>query len=371
MDKGLKYCKIREIGNINILGRMDKDLDIIPLLSNGSGIELNVTGSKLWADIEVDYTDFEPWAAIEINGELISRFMLNKGVQKICLFRGIDPSRTTRVKFYRELQAMSDDVETRIIIRGLYTDGEFMTPPLYDFKIEFIGDSITSGEGTYGAISDEDWTAYCMSYSRTFANLVCRELNAEPRLISQGGWGIFSGWDNDRRHFIPRHYETICGLASGGGNDKFGAGKQYDFTSWIPDAIIINLGTNDSSGFNQPPFRDPDTGKIYKLNQTPDGSHVREDDLLIRDAAIDFLKTVRKDNPTSHILWVYGMLGYDLTPVLVDAVETYKKETEDKNIRFLQLPSVNSKTVGAREHPGILSHRIAAGIIVDYLRTVL
>jgi hypothetical protein len=152
--------------------------------------------------------------------------------------------------------------------------------------------------------------------------------------------------------------------------DKYGAGSPYDFTSWIPDAIVVNLGTNDNTGFNQPPFTDPDTGEVYKLHLNPDGSHLAEDDLLIKNAAIDFLKVIRKHNPGSHILWVYGMLGYELTPVIFDAIETYKKETDDNNIRFLQLPSVNKETVGAREHPGILSHKLAAGIIADYLRTV-
>ena len=369
MNTKLTYYPVKEIDNILLHGRMDTSLNVVPMLSNGSGIEVNVTGSELWADIEADYTDYEPWVAIELNGELISRFMLDRGRREICLFRGIDPSRITRVKFYRELQAMSEDLKTAVVIRGLRGNGSFMTPPSYDHRLEFIGDSITSGEGTYGARSDEDWAAYCMSYSGTYANLICKELNAESRIISQGGWGIFSGWDNDRRHNVPRHYETICGLNSGGENDKYGASRPYDFSSWIPDAIIINLGTNDNSGFNQPPFTDPDNGAVYKLSLNPDGSHIKEDDLLIGNAAIDFLKLIRKNNPSPHILWVYGMLGYDLTPVIVDAIERYKLETNDKNIRFLQLPSANSDTLGSREHPGLKSHMIAAGVISDYLKT--
>ena len=263
---------------------------------------------------------------------------------------------------------MSDDKKTRIIVSGLRSNGEFKTPPVYDRKLEFIGDSITSGEGTYGAKSDEDWTSYCMSYSRTFANLICRELNAQARLISQGGWGVFSGWDNDRRHNIPCRYEAVCGLNSGGENDRYGAAGSYDFSSWVPDAIIVNLGTNDNSAFNQPPFTDPDTGEVYKMRLTDDGRHLEEDDMLIRDAAINFIGMIRKNNPTSHIVWVYGMLGHDLTPVLTDAVDTYKKETDDQNIRFLQLPAITGETVGAREHPGLKAHMIAAGILTDYLK---
>lgn len=367
----LKYYNIKDISNIKLHGRIDETLDVIPLLSNGHGIEVNVTGSQLWVEVDADYDCFEPWAAIEINGELISRFMIDRGSHSICLFKGIAPERVTRVRFYRELQAMSDDLKTCIIIRGLKTDGEFREAPSYDHKLEFIGDSICSGEGTYGALTDEDWTAYCMSYSRTYENIIGHTMNAECRVISQGGWGVFSGWDNNRGHNIPRFYDRICGLASGGANDKYGAGKAYDFASWIPDAILINLGTNDREGFNQPAFTDPGTGDVWKLNTAEDGSFKKEDLELIISAAVSFLKLVRAKNPTSHIVWLYGMLGYDLTLPLTEAINRYSSETGDLNIKFIQLPTTNDKTIGARSHPGPEAHRIAAGILTDYLRTVL
>ena len=113
---------------------------------------------------------------------------------------------------------------------------------------------------------------------------------------------------------------------------------------------------------------DPETGEVYKLRTGADGAFDKEDTGLIIDAAIDFLKLVRKNNPTSHIVWLYGMLGYDLTLPLTEAVNRYIVETGDNNIRFLQLPAANDETIGARWHPGIRSHEIAAGIIKDYLK---
>ena len=365
MDE-LKYFRIRDV-DIKLHGRMDGSSDVVPLLSNGHGIELNIEASQLWADVEADHDDFEPWAAIEINGELVSRFMLDKGRQRICLFRGRNPERANRVKFYRELQAMSEDKKTCILIRGLWTDGEFKAPPAYEHKLEFIGDSISSGEGTYGARSDVDWIPSCMSYSRTYINLIGQAMNAECRVISQGGWGVFSGWDNDRRHVIPRVYEQVCGLAALG-DDKYGAHKAHDFASWVPEAILINLGTNDREGFNQPPFKDPDTGEIYKLNTEADGSFAAGDVELIKNAVVDFIKMVRRNNPASHIVWLYGMLGYDLSLTLADAINRYKRETGDGNVAYLQLPATNERTVGSNAHPGPQAHKIAAEILVDYLK---
>ena len=79
MADNLKYYKIKDIP-MNIHGRIDTSYDLIPLLSNGHGIEVSVQGSQLWVDVEADHENFEPWAAIEINGELISRFMLSQAV---------------------------------------------------------------------------------------------------------------------------------------------------------------------------------------------------------------------------------------------------------------------------------------------------
>ncbi|MCR5604678.1 MAG: GDSL family lipase [Lachnospiraceae bacterium] len=371
MNDNLIYYDINDVYNVKLHGRIDSSLDVIPLMSNGQGIELNATGSELWVDIDADYDFMEPWAAIEINGDMVSRFMIDRGEQTICLYRGIQSGRTTRVKFYRELQAMSEDPKTRIVIKGLHTDGTFMAPPYYERKLEFIGDSITSGEGTYGAPEDEDWAAYCMSYSRTYINLTCKELNAESHVISQGGWGVFSGWDNDRRHVIRKYYEQQCGLAFGDENKKYGADKPYDFASWNPDAVIINLGTNDASAFNEASFTDPESGDVWKLMKNEDGSLVPEDEKRIIKAAIDLIKMIRKDNPSSHIVWMYGMLGYDLSLVISDAINRYKAETHDNNIQYIMLPAINKDTVGARQHPGYKAHEIAARILTDYLKSVL
>ena len=370
MNNDLIYYNIKDIYSIKLHGRIDDSLDVIPLMSNGHGIEMNATGSELWLDVEADYDFMEPWVAIEINGDLISRFMIDRGEHTICLYRGVENGRTTRVKFYRELQAMSDDPKTKLIIKGLHTDGDFLAPPYYERRLEFIGDSICSGEGTYGAPSDEDWTSYCMSYSRTFINLTCKELEAESRVISQGGWGIFTGWDNDRRHVISRYYEKQCGLAFGEENNKYGADKAYDFASWNPDAVIISLGTNDANAFNEASFTDPETGAVYKMRKEADGSLAPEDEMQIVKAAIELIHMVRKNNPSSHIVWMYGMLGYDLSLVIADAINRYKAETHDNNIRFLMLPAVNKDTVGARQHPGVKAHEIAARILTDYLKSV-
>lgn len=367
----LKQYTLKESGHYKIHGRTDETQEPLPLFFNGSGIEVNVTGSELWIDIDVDFSVHEPWIWTALNGSFMSRQMLMPGSYSLCLFRGMSPDAAKNVRFFRELQAMSEDDACHLLVKGFRSDGAFLPVEDRPFKLEFIGDSITSGEGTYGAEEDMDWLPMYMSASHDYARMVSDSLNAEYRLISQGGWGVLCGWDNDPRHNLPSRYEKICGLVSGEINEKLGAGKPYDFQSWIPDAIIVNLGTNDASAFDQPEWIDPVTGQTFGLHREPDGTYRQADIMLFKQAVIDFLTMLRRNNPSSHIVWAYGMLGYDLTLAITDAMNTYQKAAGDTNITFLQLPNTTELTVGSRMHPGENSHARAAQIIIEYLLPLL
>lgn len=370
-NENLKQYTLKETAYYKIHGRTDETQEALPLFFNGSGIEVNVNGSELWIDIDVDFNTHEPWIWTALNGSFMSRQMLLPGAYSLCLFRGMSPDAVKNVKFFRELQAMSEDDACHLLVRGFRTDGRFLPVKDRHFKLEFIGDSITSGEGTYGAKDDTDWLSMYMGTSRNYARMVSDALDAEYRLISQGGWGVLSSWDNHPDHNLPSHYEKICGLAAGEMNEQLGAGKPYDFQSWMPDAIIVNLGTNDASAFEQPEWQDPVTGRTFKQHKEPDGTYRMEDIARFKQAVIDFLSMLRRNNPTSHIVWTYGMLGYDLTFAITDAMNAYQKAARDYNIAFLQLPNTTELTVGSHAHPGEKSHARAAQVIVEYLAPIL
>lgn len=370
-NQNLKTYSLKDIVHYKIHGRTDLTQDPLPLFFNGSGIEVNVTGTELWIDIDVDYEVHEPWIYTSLNGALMSRQMLSPGSYSLCLFRGMSPDAVKNVQFSRELQAMSEDNVCHILISGFRSDGLFLPVAPKRFKLEFIGDSITSGEGTYGAKEDTDWLPMYMGVTRNYAKMASDALDAEYRLISQGGWGVLCGWDNDPRHNIPSQYEKICGLAGGKKNEKLGAGKPYDFQSWKPDAVIVNLGTNDASAFNQPMWTDPTTGQTFCQRREADGAYNQDDLFRFKQAVINFLYMIRKNNPDSHIVWVYGMLGYDLTFAITDAMNIYQKETGDSNLAFLQLPDTTDETVGSHSHPGEKSHARAARVLTEYLKKIL
>lgn len=362
----MQFFDIQRIDNKIIHGRTIEDASPLPLFWNHSGVEVNCDGTELWIDLDVDCDFHEPWIAVELNGALMQRRMLLPEDKKLCLFRSMTPGVVKNVKFYRELQAMSEDESCHVLVKGFETDGSFQKVERSNFRLEFVGDSVTSGEGTYGATSDTDWLAMYMSSSRHYATIIEKAMKAEVRIISQGGWGVYSGWDNDIRHQIPKIYEPVCGLAWGKTNERLGALRENDYESWKPDAIIVNLGTNDTTSFNTPPLNVPGIG-MCKNRRNEDGSFVREDILKFINAVTDFLKLLRNLNPSSHIVWAYGILGDEIKPAILEGIENYKKETGDENVAYLAITDTNAETAGSHLHPGYKAHQIAAREIGAYL----
>lgn len=367
-NSNLRTYSLTETPHYKVHGRTIPGICPLPLFFNGSAIEVNVTGAELWVNITVEYTSFEVWVTSEINGAFMSRQMLMPGTYDLCLFRSMSPEAIKNIKFTRELQAMTEDENCSLVVNGFKTDGTFYPGFARKYTFEFIGDSITSGEGTYGAKEDTDWISMYMGYSRNYAKLVAETLDADSYLISQGGWGVLSGWDNNPHSNIPSRYEQMCGLCYGSVNEKLGALKPYDFTSRQIDAVIVNLGTNDASAFEQPMWHDPVTGESFKQRKNEDGTYNKEDLNRFKNAVIDFLKTLRKNNPQAHIVWCYGMLGYNLSLAINDAINQYIAKTGDNNVIFLQLPNTTDETVGSHAHPGAKSHKRAAQVLIEYLR---
>ena len=370
MNEQLKYYPLEEIENYKVLGRTNEDRLPLALFWNNSGIEVNVDGSELWIDLEVGNDFFEPWVASELNGALMSRQMLLEGEHSICLFRSMIKGVKKNVKFYRELQALCDNLNCHVLVKGFRTDGNFLPVEKGRVNIEFLGDSITSGEGTYGAVGDAEWLPMYMSSSRNYANMIGHNLNADIRLVSSGGWGFYSGWDNDTRHTIPSVYERVCGISTGPVNEALGSLNDYDFSSFETDAVVINLGTNDASAFDQPAFDVPGVGP-KKLRRNEDGSLNEDDCDMLSSAVCDFLKVVRKNNPKAHIVWCYGMLGCELGLTISRGVSKYSMETNDRNVGYITLANTGENEYGSRFHPGLVVHERAAAVLTDYLKQKL
>lgn len=316
------------------------------LFWSGSALEVCVRASELYVIIETDYDIHELWADFIIDGERTQRLALQKGVHKYMIFRGFEASSKTKVRVVRDTQSMPEDNVSYFAIHGFETDGEFLDESHYDMQLEFIGDSITSGEGC-GLTNREEWIPAVFDAVNAFPYLTSQILNAKYNVLSQSGWGTFASWDADTSHAIVDYYEKICGTLCDEKNIAAHAHEDWNFEDNASDAIIINLGTNDSNAM-----------KLEKWSKEEFAS-------LFIDKAYNFIKNVRRHNPHSLILWVYGMLGNDMEPYIQKALQQYKDETGDEKVQYLALENCTGELLGVRLHPTPQAHRVAAKQIAD------
>ena len=356
---------------IHILGRTARRAPLT-LFWTASGIEVFSTGSELYIDLSADYGIFEPWVELTIDGQLTQRRMLDKGRQRICAYRAMEPGRVRRVRLMRATQAANNDPQSLLQVHAVLTDGE-LVPPTDSAprrRIEVVGDSITSGEGLGGSLLETTWNASLFAAYGSYTYLLGEALNADVNVISQSGYGVYCSWRGEPRESIPRYYGRICGPVTGERNTALGAQEPWDFDGWRPDAVVVNLGTNDSGSFDQGGVYFPDVDWTCPMRLEPDGSMHAEDRQRILDAVVDFLRALRRHNPTSYILWCYGMLGDRLDATLREAISLYSRESGDRNVDYLSLPNTAEGELGARWHPGYVAHRRAAEIIAGRLREV-
>ena len=364
-------ANIFDVPNVRFLGRYDpesaKREGALPLFWACSGIELLFTGSALSVLLDADYGAKEPWIAVEINGSPIIRTPVPRGESVLLLFQGMTARTAKHVRLFKETQPMAQDGDPhhRLWIKGLrWSGGEFQPLPDPRYRLECIGDSLTSGEGLAGAKSEVDWTPMLFSAGQAWPKLAADLLHAEFRVISQSGWGVRSGWDNNPNHALPGWYAPVCATAAGEKDLALGSQRPNDFAAWTPDAIVINLGSNDVNAMTISAWHGPD-GARFKQEDTPPCRK------RIEDAALDFLYQLRRLNPQAVLIWSYGMANTSLRPELENAVERFRDETGDRRAYYLPLPAATPETTGSRLHPGPACHRLAAEAIAGFLKEIL
>jgi len=368
--ENLDKYQIYQIPNKNILGRNVKDAmtskNPLALFWSASGIEICTNASELWVQVSSDYSVNEIYLAVQISGYTIARFMAPKEKSWICVAKNLNPQEKNNISIIKDSQPSAFDPNHIVQIHQIAVtkNAEFFQVPKKDCFIEFIGDSITSGEGLCGRPEAPEWISSYISVSNNYAMQIAKIKNAEISIISQCGWGITRGWDSNIYSNIPSHYQNVCSIFNSPMQKELGSCQEYDFSKKA-DFVVVNLGTNDNSSFNNS-WTDESTGKVYQYQVNDDGTVAESSKKEIYEGIKNFLYQIRKNNPSAKILWVWGMLKLDKIPaILQNAMEDYKKESGDQKVFSLELDAMEDVEnhlldKGSRWHPGPKTHELAA-----------
>lgn len=377
----MKIYNLNEITEKRIIGRNVADAgkteEPLALFWGASGLEINVKAKEVWVKFVSLYNNFEPWVSVDVNGYPVNRFMVpSEGSIWICVAANMNSQKENRITILKDTQPMSGEELHSLFIEqiGLSDEGEFCPLNIPRTKIEFIGDSITSGEGLAGGPEEFDWITQWFCASKSYAVQAAKALNAQWSVVSQCGWGICWGWDGNTHTALPPHYENVCSVMWSDFQKKLGAHQKYDFNGGS-DFVVINLGTNDNGAFFQPAWKD-ENGVEHPLSRDSNDRACEKDGEKVAEGVYNFLKTVRKNNPSAKIIWVWGMIKLVAIPdFILRGVEKFKNETGDNQVYTLELDAMEDveklpEHKGSRGHPGPETHRLAAKKIVDFIKKI-
>lgn len=219
-------------------------------------------------------------------------------------------------------------------------------------KIEFIGDSITCGYGVDDEDRNHSFSTSTEDATKAYGYKTAQILGADYSLVSYSGHGIISAYTGDgsinTSGLVPKIY-TQVGKMWDSSNDPNVNELEWDFDSFVPDIVVINLGTNDNSYVKG----DAEKTRAYT------------------DEYIEFLRLVREKNPKAHIVCALGVMGADLYNAVETAANEYSAQTGDTNISCVKLGQIRSDEGYAADwHPTEATQTRVAREMAEHLISV-
>lgn len=259
---------------------------------------------------------------------------------------------------YRIASELSDSIPHSVMIQKrtepLVGRGEFMGFVLDkgrkllpqdkrpDRRIEFIGNSITSGYGVEGDSSNCHFSPQTENACMSYASITARSFNAEYFLISYSGRGVVRNYGDSNRTSpdpMPALYDRTC---------FFDSTLKWNFSRWIPQAVVINLGTND---FSTKPY---------------------PDSIVFQSAYTRLIERVRSLYPGVTIFCLSGpMIGEPCTGYVKEVVKAQKKKMgRYQDVFFVEINRsvMTDADWGCDQHPNVLGMEKMAEIIIPAVR---
>jgi lysophospholipase L1-like esterase len=258
---------------------------------------------------------------------------------------------------YQVATGLSDSIPHTIMIQkrteALAGSGEFqgfildegksLLPPLPRPKrrIEFIGNSITCGYGVESENPDCHFSAETENACLSYAAITARALQADYALVAYSGRGVVRNYGDSNKtssNTMPVLYDRTCF------SDSI---TKWNFARWIPQVVVLNLGTND-----------------YSTQPFPDST-------VFQDAYAQLLHRVRSLYPGVTMFCICGpMIGEPCVRYIKEVVLQEQKRGRDKDAFFIEVKesALTDSDWGCDHHPNIQGMSKIADILVSTIK---
>ena len=304
-----------------------------------------------------------PWVAVFADGatEPCRLLRIEQGEQRAVLFT-CDAVETHTLRVVKR----SENSKGRLGLRALWADGPVAPAPLAEkpLRIEFIGDSITCGFGNDMAADETVFDAAKENALRAYPAVAAGLLNADFHCVCISGIPLCWASDPAYRIRLPEHGGFAPPVRAMDGhyayadrNHEEAMGKTDAFTPWDfdrfrPDAIAVNLGTNDA----------------FRLRVS--GCSPAEEAYFIQQYQA-FLQQLRRLNGARPVLaCTLGSMDYYLYDAMEKAVAAYRAQTGDARVFCMKFAPIDpwSEGFGGLGHPNSKTHARMGRELADALR---
>jgi lysophospholipase L1-like esterase len=284
----------------------------------------------------VRMNDASGYFTVLIDGVEQPRLETTTGAQDYVVASGLADGEHT-VELYRRSEALYG--VTRV--ESVSPQGTLLAPPVTARRVEIIGDSITCGNCNEGA-SGGPFAADTENHYLTYGSIAARAVGAELHAVCESGIGMFCNYSGTGYPPLPGFYDRALKSESTG----------WNFSSWQPHVVVINLGVNDFAGEG---CRGLATlGSSYE------------------DAYVAFLAHLRNKYPSASILcalapsvainWIYP---YSDARARVQSAVQRRNDAGDAKVRWVDI-SPASVVAGCTGHPNVATHEaMAAKLVVE------
>jgi lysophospholipase L1-like esterase len=283
----------------------------------------------------VQMNDPSGYFTVIVDGQEQPRLETSQGEKTYALASGLTDGVHT-VEVYRRAEGFFGPTS----VSSIDITGTLLAPPIPNRRIEILGDSISCGYGNEGPDQNCNFSADTENHYHTYGAIAARELGAELSTIAWSGKGVIFNYGDDKDEPLPTLFERTIPSESG---------SSWSF-AWQPDAVLINLGTNDFSTDD-----DPTESQFV-------------------GAYVAMLEDIRGVYPNARILCTVAPLlsAADRTLVMgtiQDAIDA-RAASGDSNVKRIDL-DVDAIGWGCDWHPSIATHEAMAALLVSSLRSEL
>lgn len=244
-----------------------------------------------------------------------------------------------------ELRAKTEANSATTRFRGFWVDGTpAALPAPSSRRIEFYGNSITCGYGILDSVANNGFSVKTQDEGLTFAGLAADSLGAERRVICWSGKGVFKNYGSDTvTPTLPKLHRQIL---------PWDATNLWDVSRWIPQVVVVDLGTNDFSGVA------PDSAKFHR-------------------AYMGFVDSLHTHYPSARIVLVDGPMLSDGYPAGMNALTKVRKHLDNivaagtakgMSISHLELTPQGDLGYGADFHPNRAQARLNGQELTTHIR---